>query len=304
VFTGCVKPVKHKITCASTWHAYSTPGWSGIPYTASHHGIINPGTGAITASGTFMSEPIFTQQGAFSATDNCYYLLQNDSLFKMDASGIVTKYAPADTAHRCVSVLYNAFNHGLYCYMNGGSSGALAQLSIGTTTYSATLSATPTHAVSYQLFAPANIAVDNTTGSMYLLTSSLSNYYVEKYQPGTPGTTVVASGSLVHPILEMRFNKNDGKLYAITLNADTVSYDFLKIDPAAGSVTHVANIGNFVNCDMYSASFDACNNQYIISTSIPGSIFSYGIYKLNLAGSVTSTDTISSLYQGLTIVDY
>ncbi len=304
VFTCCTKPASKKTTCTSTWHAYSAPSWAGAPYTPSHYGVINASTGSITSFGTFYSNPVFTQQGAYNSTDNSYYLLQHDSLFKIDASGTLTIYAPSDTSHHCASVLYNAFNHLMYCQMRSGTSATLSQISMAAGFYSATVVATPAHNLSYELYTPSNIAVDNTTGAMYLLTNVLTTCYVEKFLPGSTSTSVVASGTLPNPILEMRYNHNDSKLYAISLNADTSTFSFIKIDPSAGSIAHVANIDSFINVDFYSASFDACSSHYVISTTAGGSISSYRIFELDLTGTIVHTDTIASIYQGLTIVDY
>lgn len=302
VFTGCTKPASKKTTCTSTWHAYSTP-LAGSYFSSSHYGIINQSTGSISSFGTFIGNPYFTRQGAYNSTDHSYYLLQNDTLFKMDASGTVMTYAPADTSHHCASVLYNAFDHLLYCQMRSGSTSTLSKISMSAGFYSTTLVVTPAHNLSNQLYSPSNIAVDNTTGDMYLLSNVLTTCYVEKFQLGATSTSVVASATLPYPILEMRYNHNDSKLYAITLNADTATFGFLKIDPSAGSISHVANIDSFINVDFYSASFDACSNHYVISTTSSG-IFTYRLFELDLTGNVVHTDTIASMYQGLTIVDY
>ena len=75
-------------------------------------------------------------------------------------------------------------------------------------------------------------------------TGSAPAVFVEKYHPGASALSVVASGSVGLSLFEMRFNKNEGMLYALQLNSDMVTYSFKKIDPGAGTINRVASLGN------------------------------------------------------------
>ena len=301
IVTACKKNTSNKTTCTSTLHAYTAvmnPIYTGLDTCS--QGIINMATGSIATAGSFLSIIYFTNQAAFNTSDNCYYIFKSvnygigsisaSALYKINAAGTATILTPPDTFGYS-SIAYNSATNKLYCNRNG----SLAEITIGASSYTATNLVAPIHPFARQLYSPGNITVDNATGDMYYATGDTSNYYIEKYHPGTTTSTVVASGTNGY-ILELRFNKNDNMLYAIKAH-EQISFDFIKINPTAGTTTTVVVLGLPFNVDMYSATLDPCSDHYILST-IP-SLNLFVVYQLNMAGAIVHTDTTATFYQGL-----
>ena len=297
LFASCKKTNK-TTSCSSTLHGYTAPVdtmYSGASYTC-NHGIINTTTGGMATFGSFTGSLIFTNQAAFNTSDNCYYVFGTSNLYKIDASGTTTAFAPADTSSYS-SITYNSSTNKLYCIKTG----RLAELTTTSTTFSATSLVMPAHPFDRELFSAPNIAVDNTSGDMYFVTGIYPSFYVEKYHPGASSSTVVASGTGGINLLELRFNKNDNMLYGLQLNADTVTYSFIKVNPAAGTISTVVNLGAIVNADVYSATLDPCANRYIISTTT-NNIHSFILYQVDMSGAIVQHDTTTTFYQGLDVV--
>ncbi len=300
ILNSCKKTPAKKTTCSSTLHGY-TASLSAM-YTASpsipcNPGVINTSTAAIATVGTFPGQILFTAQMAYNTSDNCSYIFGNsDSLYKISSGGALTGFAPADTFNS--SIAYSSVTNMLYCIR----SGALAQITVASSTYSSSVVATPVHP--FALGSSTNLTIDNGTGDIYYLTKNGATYYVEKYHPGSPSPTVVASGGGGLEMMELRFNSSDGKLYGLQLNSDTSTFSFIKADPAAGTITSVASIGTIVDIDMYSATLDPCSNHYIISsrsytTSTGTPYINFALYQLNMTGAIVQEDTTTTLYQGL-----
>ena len=307
-FANCKKSNSKKTSCVSTVHAYSAvinPLDTSVVYACSH-GILNLSTGGIATSGTITTSMLFTNQGAFNTSDNCYYVFQNAGysnasaslLYRVDASGATNMLVPADTG-RFVSLTYNEFTHKFYCIRNG----ALVELNTTSTTYTTTNLVTPVHPFLPQPFSPTNIAVDNATGNMYYATTDSVNNYVEKFNPSGASSAVIASGGS-GSILEMRYNSNDNMLYALNTHAATYSesVDFIKINPSTGTITTIVVALAPLNPDQYSATLDPCSNRYLLSTTamVPVGPGPYILRQVNMTGSIIQTDTTVALYQGLT----
>jgi len=289
--TSCKKTPSSKTTsCTSVLYGYIGPDFQSMPCS---FGIINPSTGTI--SGLFTSTVWSTSiQAAFNTSDSSYYVFLDyskqypyyDTLLKMTSSGTVSLLtrSVSDTAIY-QDVIYNRANNKLYCIKDGG----LAELTVTGSTYSS--SATLVESV-------GEWTVDNATGDMYGtgLSSSFATIFI-KYQPGTSTISVVAVDSIfpVKEILGLQFNKNDNMLYAVRFKLEPC--DFIRIDPAAGSITSLASVSFNVNADFYSAVIDPCSNRYIFS--------SFGfISQLSMTGTLvhqSSTGATDQLFQGLAI---
>jgi len=302
------KNANRETTCMSTLHAYNTAVNSAdtATFEASKHGMIDLATGTITTtSSIFRCSPVFTNQGAFNTADNCYYVFKANglypssvtSLYKIGASGTVTLLSATDTV-TYTSLVYNDVTHNLYCIRNG----VLVEISIAGTTFTTTSVATLLHPLAGQLYTPAHIAVDLTSGDMYFTTGDTTTYYIEKYHAGYTTSAVVATGTNGR-ILEMRFNFNDHMLYAMKAHGQT-SYDFIKINPAGSSITTIAVLGFQLNPDFYSATLDQCNNRYIIfcETHAPFSSMQGILRQINMSGAVVQSDSTTTYYQGLTAI--
>jgi hypothetical protein len=306
IITSCTKS-RHTSTCASTLHGFysSYDSEAVYPTYSCSAGIFNFGTGLISGGGTFNNNILFTHQGTYNTYDEAYYVMANsgDTLYKIDAGGTVTTYTNTD-AVKYYSITYNSPENKLYCI----KSGCLAQINISGTTFNASTVASLSHPLFNEFFSQANIAVNNATGDMFVITSASSSYFVEKWHPGSSTSSVVASGSGGLGIAELRYNKNDGMLYALQMNSDTLTYDLIKVNPTSATISSVGHLGSIVDVDMYSAALDPCSNTYIISTAggIRGGVWTpWGgvIYKISMTGSILSSDTTTYLMQGLDIAD-
>jgi hypothetical protein len=303
---SCKKSAKTTSSCTSTLHAFTAPTSSislpwHIPY-ACMHGIINPTTASIVTSGTVLEDILFTTHASFNSSNNCYYLFQQSyvgyNLYKVDAAGTVTTMTPTDT-YKYNAVAYNHVTNKLYSKRNG----FLVTITEGTSTYSTTNVASPVHpfADSLQTEYSCGITVDNTIGDMYFLTGLSSSYYVEKYHPGSSTTSIVATLPVGFAPFELSFNKADNMLYSIRRNSTTGDDEFIKINPATGTVTSLANLGPLVNVDIYSATLDPCSNRYIISTLTPGTPAQAMLYQINMSGAIVQHDSTATFYQGLDV---
>jgi hypothetical protein len=303
---SCKKTSKTTASCTSTIHAFTAPSlgcFLPAPYACSH-GIINPSTGTIATAGTFPQALPFTTQATFNTSDNCYYLFQmaygGYNLFKIDAAGVQTTLTPTDAFHYS-AIAYNHVTNKLYSRRNG----FLVQITAGTSTYSTTALVAPAHPFADTLASGA-ITVDNTTGDMYFLTGVYPNYYVEKYHPGASATTIVTTVPTGFPILDLNFNKADNMLYAMRIKNDSFNSEFIKINPAAGTYTFLADLGPTINTDIYSAALDPCSNRYIISKFGPGIAGpsagpSCVLLQLNMSGAIVQHDSTATFYQGLDV---
>jgi hypothetical protein len=137
---------------------------------------------------------------------------------------------------------------------------------------------------------------------MYFVTGDTTRFYIEKYQPGTTASVVVASGTGAWNILGLRFNKNDNMLYAIRVNHPATGFDFIKINPSGGPIATVAGLSFDVNPDFYSATIDPCSNRYILSSmKIVGGLPSNHLYQLSMTGTILQDDVTPTFYQGLDV---
>jgi hypothetical protein len=307
-FTACKKEAAHKTTCTSTVHAYTAPvsliyGASGSLY-ACNHGIVNTSTAGIATTGSFTNSVMLNNKATYSVADNSYYCFSSSyisgvtstTLHRIDASGIETTYASADTFNYSMLV-YNPFNSKLYCFNNYGK---IVSLTLGTTTFSATVCATPLHSISQ--FNYGDFTVDHATGAMYYVSGN-TPYYIEKFQPGSSSTTVVASGAGALSVLGLAFNKNNNKLYAMKMDTDYSTFEFITVDPSAGTITSAPGFGLRPNVDLYSATIDPCSNRYLLSTTdTAASISVFKLYQVDMTGALVQQNTIPTPYQGLDVV--
>lgn len=307
--SSCKKPkdTHEKKTCSSVLHAYTSSVTMPTTYRfPCSHGTVDLATGIITSSGSFSNCLVFTNKAAFNSSDNCYYAFSSEyyytggyscSLDKIDAAGVVVNYSsPVDTFVYS-SLIYNEVNKKMYCI----KSGTIAELTIGTSSFSASTIAAPVYPfVTGSLSSStASITIDNSTGDMYFITSG-PPYHIEKYHPGGSSTTVIGTCPSLFGVVCMRFNKNDNMLYALQHNMDTATHDFIKIDPSTGICTSLAHLGDIINVDFISAALDPCSDRYIISTiDVPG--FKPILYQLDMTGSIVQRDTTATFYQGLEV---
>lgn len=304
--SSCKKPkdTHKKTTCSSVLHAYtaSSMSWpAGTTYPCSH-GTVDLATGIITSAGSFSNCLVFTNKAAYNSADKCYYAFSTKylggyscALDKIDATGATTTYsAPVDTFVYS-SLIYNEANKKMYCI----KSGTLAELTTGTSSFSASTIAAPVYpfATGSLSSSTASITIDNSTGDMYFITSGTPQH-IEKYHPGSSSTTVIGTCPTGFGVVGMRFNKNDNMLYALKYNADTVTTDLIKIDPSTGTSTSIANIGKIINVDFISTALDPCSNRYIISTGALGSTGT-SLYQLDMTGAIVKHDITPTFYQGL-----
>jgi len=297
-----------KTTCASSVHGFTLPLTTPASYSGScTHGIINPSAPSITSSGSFPGTVVFSQKAAFNTTDHSYYAFGGatiaTTLYKMDAAGAVTAFAPPDTIWNS-GLVYNNVANKLYCIRGG----KLAEITLGASSFSATPVLTPLHTFITSFAGPASITVDRSSGDMYFSTKDATNFYVEKYHPGAASSSIAASGTIAYPgwsdffaISDLCFNNSDHMLYGLRYK-DSTSFYFVKVDPSAGTVTNVADIGHIVNPDFHIAALDACTNTYILSTRSTGSSgLTCDIYQLNMSGTIVDHTTPASFYQGLDV---
>jgi len=312
LLAACTKKDSNKkTTCASTVHGFTTSSetFDTASINIAHHGIVNLATGAMVTSGTFRNAAAFASQGAFNTGDNCYYVFRKfqsidmglpeskySTLYKIDAAGGYVKLFAADTTVRYTSAVYNKADGRLYCIRNETQ---ICQVATGATSFTVSNFVSPAHPFLPTHYSMANIAVDNSTGAMYFATGDTSTFYIEKLGPGGISTSIAATGTNGR-IVEMRFNKNDGKLYALKAHLES-SYEFVIIDPASGIVTSMGTLPFVLNADIYSATLDPCSNRYLLATGYNGTTPVFA--QFDMSGTLVQLDSFAQFYQGLT-VDY
>ena len=295
---SCKKGSSSKTTCTSTLYGFTTPlATMYDTVSACSAGIINESTAAIATSGSFASA-VYSNTGAYNTSDNSFYALKiqmggslsGGPLYKV-SGGTVTSLTSSVTGHY-LGLAYNRATSKLDCIFNN----SLAEITIAGSSFSANALATTLHPIYCD-----GVSVDNTTGDIYVVTGDTSTYYIEKYHPGAAATSIVASGTGAWFILGMRFNKNDNMLYAIRENYPASGYDFIKIDPSAGTVSSLSPISFVVNPEFYSATIDPCSSRYVLS-SLTGSFFTgHVLAQFSMSGTLMQLDTTATLYMGLDV---
>jgi len=298
IASSCKKTTGSKTTCTSTLYGY-TVSMSAMYDTIStcSFGSINPASGLLSAIGSFASS-VYTNQGAYNTSDNCYYVFKtymgySDSpspLYKISSSGSITAITTTGTSV-FTSPVFNRVTNKLYCITGG----KLAQITISGSTFTTSVLATPVHHFM------GSLTVDNNTGDMYISSGDTVTYYIEKYTSGSSSTSVVATGTGAWDILGLRYNKNDNMLYAIRENYPASGDDFIKIDPATGTVTVLTSLSlpSGIDREFYSTCIDPCTNHYYISSVAN---MSHGILKeLSMTGTVLATDSTATFIQSLDI---
>jgi len=306
LFPSCKKDTTSTstTTCSSVLYGNSAP--ASLYDSASAFGVINPASATLTGTATFMGTN-YENQAAFNTSDNCYYVFKthmggNTSpgpLYKISTSGTITSLTTTGTSQYS-SPVYDRANNKLYCIKDN----QLAEITIAGSTFSTTGLVTPIH-----YFSNAGcVTVDNNTGDVYYLTANDTiTYYIEKYHPGSSASVSVASGSFsagttVWGVQGLRFNKNDNMLYATRGAYAAPTFDFIKINPASGTISTVATITGCINPEFYSACIDPCSNRYIISTPrTPAAPTIAVLYQLSMTGTVIHCDTTASLLQGMDV---
>lgn len=309
LFAACKKDAKKTTSCTSTLYAYNVP-YSGIGDTlgARTNGIVNPSTGYISSIGTFTASA-YTNQAAFNSADNCYYVFKThmgvgagyNTLYKISLSGVVitlTNISPV----LCYALTYNRVTNKLYCITSTGygigTSSALAEITIAGSLYTTTNLTSGVHRPYGN-----NTTIDDNTGAVYFTTGDTTTSYIEKYIPGGSSSTVVATVTSGWSLLGLSFNKNDNMLYAIRQPhyPVTLADDFLKIDPATGTVATLSVLTFQVNPEFYTACVDPCTNRYLIST-LGGPLWGSCYFnQLDMTGTLVQHDSTSGFIQGLSI---
>ena len=223
-------------------------------------------------------------------------------LSKINSSGTLTSYTclMSGGSSNVITLTYNKFVNKLYSIVSfSADSTVLLQINISGTSFTFTSCVTTTHPIATNI-SPDPVTADNTTGNIYLITgTSGSNYYIEKFAPGSASSSVVANGSAPFTMLGMRFNSSDNLLYAIS-NVTTSSGSFISINPSTGTITTLAPLAIHQNLECYSACIDPCTNHYIFSSFYATPAVQPVVYQLNMAGSVVQIDTPSVFISGLT----
>ena len=286
-----------KATCSAAIYGYTVPAatmFGGL--STCSFGILNDTTAAFSLLGIF-SGNVFTNQGTYNTVDESYYMFRFDSsITKINVSGGADVLSgPSSFYFSCLQ--YNSFTGKLYCLSRDGH---LMQVTTTATSYDTIRVATTAHSYPSGYYY-GYIAVDNTTGDMYYTTGDTTGYFIEKYQPGSPSATTVATVTGPWNVYGLCFNSADNMLYAISEDHTGTAFQFIKINPATGTVTNLAALGAQLNADYYSAAIDPCRNRYILSTLIAPPAATSVIQQLSMSGAVLQTDTTATFYQGLTV---
>jgi hypothetical protein len=301
LFTSChqnqdseVEPTG--ITCPTAAEVYAYRGTHTdtvyAPYSCVF-GMINTATGSSTSMASFMGD-VYFNQGAYHITEGNYYAFKSimdttRTLFRISPSGTVTTLTNSATGNRFDGLVYNRHNGRLYCFRN---SGGIAEVTVTGSSYTATDVAATIHPELYD-----NATVDPATGDIYFQTHDLSTttYNIEKYQPGGAVTTV--SSGMPVDLSGMRYNANDGMLYAIRPGG--AGYDFVKIN-SAGTITTISSL-SYVNTKFYSACIDPCSNHYLLAYRGFDLLHNGHLIQLDMSGTVIRHDSATTMYQGLAV---
>lgn len=308
---ACDKKKDEPMATPCTAHLWGV----SVPFSGVFDSITSCNAGIITTSGTFsgtasLTNSGYSKQGTFNSADNCYYVFKNymgsengKTLYKVTSTGGVSVYTSSLSGVSFSSICYNRVENKLYCGYYDGTD-KLGEITISGSTFSVSPVATPIHSTLWL----SGIAADNTTGAMYILMMDTTNCYVERKLTGSSSfSTTNTFGSYYSNITGICFNINDNILYAIKKDTGSaVASHLLKINPATGSTTSVGSFSSSINPEFYSATFDPCANQYVVSHRTGGSWATTStaeIMRLNTSGAVVSAVSTSSLLLGLA-VDY
>jgi len=300
LLSSCKK--SKRTTCSATLYGFNGilhPSAGGLYDTSTgNFGVINETTGTASTIATFTSL-IFTNQGAYNTSDNCYYTLNPSSLVKVSTTGTVTTIPYSGTYNGFQGLLYNQFSNKLFAMkLNTGSGTGTALVEIILSGASFT-DASPVSTLGTEQFAsPVSTTVDNATGNIYYSLSNISSYTfnIEKYAPGATTPVLVTSIS-DGDIIGLQFNKTDNMLYAIKEDT-TGGQQFIRIDPGSGAITAIATVSG-INNEFYSTAIDPCSNQYLVTSMIDTGTSTFG--SLTSTGTVTLHDTVAGIIQGMAI---
>jgi len=288
-------------SCTSTVYGYSGRA-SKAGYSTCSFGVINTSSHAFTNIDTF-SGITYTNQVTYDTSDHCCYFFKDGrgsyTLYKMSLSGTLTAYKNMSSKFvRYDGIIYNTATNKLYAlgmHMDAVQATVVELVFNGDWFYPIALATTV--GINYSLF-PINTTIDNSTGTIYYALSVYTNQYsIEKYTPGDSSATVITSGSNAG-ILGLQFNRNDSMLYAMTVGASP--HEFIKIDPATGTLTSQSVPGISIYHDFYSTAIDACSNRYIITSMVDSTSCTYS--QFSMTGVLLEHDTVANVYQGLQVL--
>lgn len=302
---ACTKE-KKTTSCSSDIYGYNGSGLGTYPTGGTtNYGKITPSTGTATTLQTFMATT-YSNQGAYNTSDFCYYVFKiyntshSNTLYRVNAStGVTSLMNSTGVTEQFDGLVYNNANSKLYCFKGDTAGPRIAELTIGSTTFTANVVATDPN-VGYSV---VSSTANPNTGDIYYEVVAVSGgaylYKIMKYHPaGTP--TVVTSGSGAM-LLGLRYNRTTHMLNAVRPNATswTSASEFVSVDPATGTTTTVSSLPFGANQEFYSAVIDSCTNHYIFS---PGSASSTGtLREIDAAGAVVNSATTTGEFQGMDV---
>lgn len=309
LFAACTKKA-NKTTTSCTSHVY---GFSGtfpsslgfmVP-TTQNFGQISLAAASISGISSFQGS-IYSNQGAFDTADGHYYLFKiknssyTDTLYQIGLTGGVNALTSATTEDQN-ALVYSRFSNKLYSIKGIPSGGIkVAQVTPGGSTFTTSVVASlavPSLSPTY------SSTVDNQTGTVYIPTMTISgssaDYSIYRYNPPAAAPVLLCSGTNAE-IVGLCFNGYDHKLYAMRCGSTN---EFIRIDPASGTVTSLATVSFLPNKEFSSACVDDCTGNYIISTITSGSSSAtpYTMYQFNNTGTLLQTNSLTTMYQGLTV---
>jgi hypothetical protein len=315
-FAACKKePTASKTTCAATLYGYNyLDTIFAAPSSPVGWGAINE-TPLATTSVATLPVTAYSNQGAYNASDNSYYVFQfvssgiTNTLIKVGPGGVVTTYTGPGAQH-LEGLVHNRVTNKMYClrYASGGSSATPADV-VEIATSGTSFSVTPvgTTIKNIRWASPATSSVNNTSGEMYFAFADapVDIYSIEKYTPGSGTSTVVSSGS-GRSVMGVRFNSTDNMLYAITSEypaGGPAVFKYVRIAPTSGVFTTLATLSFNVNNELYSTALDPCSNRYIVSTVTGTGWTIKTVKQFNMSGTIVQSDVTAGLFQGLTVND-